>query len=112
MRFKKAWLKGNPEYGFDMKTSVIKIDEILHQERITTGKTKVMYEANLKTLPNGAFVIYNEKPHLLKDGKFYPWGPGGYHSPVSIPLTDTLPVLTPKSIVNMFSAGYVPQMGV
>jgi hypothetical protein len=111
-RFKEFWLKGNPQYGFNMKTPVAKIDDILQAERIAASKLKVTYEENLNALPNGTFVIYYDKPYLLKDHQLYLWAPGGYGKPIDLPKTDKLPVLTPRSFVNMFSAGYVPQMGV
>src|SRR5882757_4708468 len=31
VRFKAAWLRGNPEYGFDPKITIGKIDEVIHQ---------------------------------------------------------------------------------
>ncbi|HEY4334333.1 MAG TPA: hypothetical protein VGM89_00505, partial [Puia sp.] len=37
VRFKRAWLKGNPAYGFDEKTRIGAIDEVLHAERVTDG---------------------------------------------------------------------------
>ncbi|MDB5149877.1 MAG: hypothetical protein JWQ57_3897 [Mucilaginibacter sp.] len=111
-RFKEFWLMGNPKYGFDMKTPVSKIDDILQAERIAADKSKVTYEENTKDLPNGTFVIYNEKPHLLKDGQLYLWSPAGYEKGIALPDVGKLRVLTPPSFVNMFSAGYVPQMGV
>src|SRR3954469_22149992 len=43
--FKAAWLKGNPQYGFTIKTSINKIDEIIHAERIDSNGKKVTYEA-------------------------------------------------------------------
>src|SRR5262245_6320448 len=40
-RFKSFWIQGNPEYNFDMKTSVHQIDKIIHTERIGHEKSKV-----------------------------------------------------------------------
>ncbi|QTE37298.1 hypothetical protein J3L18_30055 [Mucilaginibacter gossypii] len=111
-RFKEFWLKGNPQYGFDMKTPVAKIDDILQAERITADKSKVTYQEKLKALPNGTFVIYDGKSHLLKDNQLYLWSPAGYLKGIRLPNVDIITVLTPRSIVNMFSAGYVPQIGI
>jgi hypothetical protein len=110
--FKKFWLKGNPQYGFTAKTPVTKIDEIIHSERVAADKTKVTYEENLKALPNGAFVVYQDKPYLFNNKQLYLWTPGGYEKPINLPQIDKLPVLTPRSIVNMLSAGYEVQMGI
>lgn len=111
-RFKEFWIKGNPQYGFDMKTPVSKIDDILQAERIAADKSKVIYKENVKGLPNGTFVIYNEKPYLLKYEQLYLWSPAGYQKGIAPPDVDKLQVLTPRSFVNMFNAGYVPQMEV
>ncbi|MFC0512808.1 hypothetical protein ACFFGT_01315 [Mucilaginibacter angelicae] len=111
-RFKEFWIKGNPHYGFNIKTPVSKIDDILQTERIAADKSKVTYEENLKGLPNGTFVFYDEKPYLLKDGQLYLWSPAGYQKGIMMPDVGKLLVLTPQSFVNMFNAGYVPQMGI
>ncbi|WP_183558939.1 hypothetical protein [Mucilaginibacter sp. SP1R1] len=111
-RFKDFWIKGNPEYGFTMKTLIGKIDAIIHAERIAADKSKVTYEENLNKLPDGAFVLYEHKPYLIKRGKIYLWTPFGYEKSLDLPQTDKLPVLTPRSVINTFSAGYVPQMAV
>jgi hypothetical protein len=111
-RFKTFWLKGNPQYGFNMKTPVAKIDDIIQSERIATDKSKVTYQGNVKALPDGTFVSYNDKAYLLKDSKMFLWSPAGYGKPIDLPGVEKVAVLTPKSIVNMFNVGYVPQMSV
>lgn len=111
IRFKEMWLKGNPQFGFTMKTPIADIDAIIHRERMASGKSKQTYEADLNSLPNGAFVIFNNKPHLINGGKLHPWSPAGYGKPINFPEIKKITVLTPQSIVNAFSAGYTPQMG-
>jgi len=107
-RFKMYWLKGNPEYGFDMKTAVTKIDDILQRERIAADKTKVTYEESLDVLPDGTFITYQNNPYLVKAKQLHLWTPAGYETPIPFPVLDKVQVLTPKSFVNMFAAGYVP----
>jgi len=109
--FKAAWLAGNPEFGFDKKTSISMIDEILHSERIDHDDKKVVHEWNVKDLPDGAFVLYNDVPFLLAGGLFHEWSPFGYKEGIKLPLLKTITVLTPPSIINAFRAGYRPQMG-
>jgi hypothetical protein len=111
IHFKEMWLKGNPQYSFTMKTPVADIDAIIQRERMAPDKTKQTYEANLKELPDGAFVIFDNEPHLVKAGKLHKWSPAGYGKPANFPEVEKITVLTPPSIVNAFSAGYVPQMG-
>ncbi|WP_083227977.1 hypothetical protein [Mucilaginibacter sp. PPCGB 2223] len=110
-RFKAAWLAGNPAYGFDEKTSIHQIDDIIHRERIGKNKSKITYMDDVTTLPDGAFVLVNEQPYLVANGGLYLWTPFGYEDKIAFPANSMLEVLTPRSIVNTFSAGYLPQMG-
>jgi hypothetical protein len=109
--FKELWLKGNPQYGFTMKTPVAAIDNIIHKERITQEKKKQTYQANIKELPDGAFVVFNNAPYLVKAYKIHKWSPAGYDQPIDLPNTENITILTPQSILNAFRAGYLPQMG-
>jgi hypothetical protein len=104
-RFKFSWLKGNPEYGFDKKTSIKEIDAILHEERIDRGE-KVKHKEKLKNLPNGIFIEYNDEAYLLRDNKIYKWMPAGYAQWIALPAVKEVIVLTPRSVVNMIRAGY------
>jgi hypothetical protein len=108
-RFKILWLKANPEYGFDQKTSIKEIDAMLDKERIRPDKSKVTFEEDADKLPNGTFVLFDEKPCLLWDGSVYPWTPFGYEPGMPLPDAKKLTVLTPRSVVRTFRAGYVPQ---
>jgi hypothetical protein len=111
IHFKEMWLKGNPRYGFTIKTPVADIDAIIQRERITAGNTKQSYRAGLKDLPDGTFVVFKNAPHVINAGKLHKWSPAGYDTPVDFPVIEKVIVLTPRSIVNTFSAGYIPQMG-
>jgi hypothetical protein len=108
--FKTAWLKGNPEYQFNDKTGFGNIDDIIHAERIDKYGHKINFKAALKDLPSGAFIEYNGEPYVLADKKIYNWTPFGYKPGEPLPDIDEVTVLTPKSIINTFSAGYQPQM--
>jgi hypothetical protein len=109
-RFKHAWLKGNPEYNFNEKTSIREIDKILHQERIGRDQSKITFEANPADLPDGSFVLFNQSPFLVFDNRLFQWAPFGYENGIAMPEIDVLPVLTPRSVVNAFRAGYVPSI--
>ncbi len=111
-RFKAAWLKGNPQYGFTIKTPIREIDAIIHAERITPAKQKVTFEAHPGALPSGCFVLYNKEPYLVKDNTMYLWAPFGYETKLPLPTSGHISVLTPRSVVNALQAGYIPQMAV
>jgi len=107
-RFKTAWLQGNPQYGFEAKVAIGKIDEITHAERIDSKGSKVIYLAPVDELPDGAFVLMNSEPYLLADSQLHHWTPFGYDGTIDLP-KDNVTVLTPRSTVQAFRAGYVPQ---
>jgi hypothetical protein len=109
-RFKTAWLKGNPEYGFDEKTPIGKIDDILHQERMDKKGGKGTYEAEIRDLPDGTFIEIGGKAYLVADNHIFGWTPFGYEKGQELTQEQQVNVLTPKSTVNTFRAGYIPQM--
>jgi hypothetical protein len=111
-KFKSLWLKGNPEYNLDAKTSIQKIDEVIHKERTNKDRSKVTFREDTDNIPNGTFILINRDPFLVLNGLMYLWSPFGYEKGVSLPDTDILTVLTPVSVVNTFRAGYVPQIAV
>jgi len=111
-RFKQYWLLGNPAYHFNEKTSINEIDTILHRERMGAGNFKVTFSADMSELPDGTFVLLDEKPFLIKGDWLYAWTPAGYETGIVRTNKKEATVLTPASVVNAFSAGYVPQMKV
>jgi hypothetical protein len=107
--FKSFWLKGNPNFHCDGKTLIGHIDHILHKERIDAKKEKVIFEADGEQLVNGAFVLFERDAYLYWNRLFHMWSPFGYDRAVILP-GKKFNVLTPRSIVNTFKAGYVPQI--
>ena len=113
LRFREAWLRGNPDAGCDDTTSMSVIDRIIHSERVTPTREKVTYPSLLAGLPDGVFVSLPELPTealLIKDGLMYPWQPEGYGKPMPVVPGRTVVVLTPHSIVNAIIAGYRPSV--
>ncbi len=111
-RFRSCWVKGNPGHGFDETTSIREIDNILHQERIDSNKAKPTYAANIEDLPDGVVVVYEGKPSLVAGAFVFPWSPFGYDDGIARSGLGRVQVLTPRSMVNAFRAGYRPQMAV
>jgi hypothetical protein len=108
--FKSFWLKGNPEYNFDEKTHIGEIDKILQKERIDRQKGKITFEERPDNLPNGTFIVFDNKPYLVLDQLIFLWTPFGYEKSIALPDIEKVIVLTPRSIVNTLRAGYLPQM--
>tara|TARA_R110002126_G_scaffold161549_12_gene309407 strand:+ start:2434 stop:3063 length:630 start_codon:yes stop_codon:yes gene_type:complete len=108
--FKAAWIFANVEAP-DIKLSVQQIDDVLHKERVTKGAQKVIYTAQLSDLPSGTFVEFDDKPNLLWHKVLYLWSPEGYKkSDITVPAIDDVKVLTPASIVNIYSNGFAPEV--
>ncbi|SEJ35697.1 hypothetical protein SAMN05216327_1093 [Dyadobacter sp. SG02] len=107
-RFKRCWTEGNPEHGFDLKTPIAQIDQVLHQERIN-GKTKVTFQAAIDKLPDGVFISHGSQPYLKMADKLHLWTPFGYET-TSLFLDSYVEVLTPPSLVSTIAAGYDPQI--
>lgn len=107
--FKTFWLKGNPEYGFDQKTHIKEIDLVLDRERISSDKSKVTFEEDVDSIPNGTFILIDNKAWLFWDKLLYLWSPFGYEPGMVLPDIKRVTVLTPRSVVNAFRAGYVPK---
>lgn len=110
VRFKTFWLKGNPGYNFNEKTLIHEIDEVLHKERINGDGTKVTFTESPTSLPNGTFILSEGFPFLIRDGFIFRWTPFGYEKEIPLPPLTEVTVLTPKSIVSAFRAGYEPQI--
>ena len=55
--FKTLWLKGNPHYHFTEKTSIQKIDQIIHHERMNRDKIKVTHTERSTDIPDGTLVL-------------------------------------------------------
>ncbi|MBN8856473.1 MAG: hypothetical protein J0H07_31755 [Sphingobacteriales bacterium] len=110
VRFKSCWTKGNPEYGFSVKTPIGEIDKILHGERIDACGQKVTYEALLQELPDGTFIELEGRAWLVANGHVHGWTPFGYEKGRALPSGQRVKVLTPRSVVNAFRAGYIVQI--
>lgn len=112
-RFRECWVRGNPEYGFTSKVLIGEIDNILQQERIDKDGKKVMYqETQLSNLPDGVFILLQEEPYLLYNKILHRWTPFGYEDRIALSTIkeDQFLVLTPRSVVNTFLAGYTPSV--
>lgn len=111
-RFKLFWLKGNPGMGFDKTTSIKEIDEVLHKERITKSGARQVYEEQFKNLPDGTFILIKDRAFLVEGKRIFRWTPYEYKAGPVLSAHKNVAVLTPRSIVNTFKAGYCPQVQV
>ena len=86
------------------------MDAVIHAERLERGGGKRTYEAPLSSLPEGTFVEHEGRPHLVRDGRLFPWSFGGYGPGRDLDPSTTVRVLTPESIVRTIRSGFVPEI--
>ncbi|MCP9751225.1 hypothetical protein [Ferruginibacter sp. HRS2-29] len=110
IKFKSFWVKANAGYSFDMKTPVGKIDEIIHQERISEDGSKKTSKIAAGDIPDGTFILQDNNPYLVWNKKMYRWSPEGYGKAIPLPATKEITALTPGSIIKAFREGYLPQI--
>ena len=85
------------------------IDERLHRERLDpAGRSRRLHEAPIDSLPDAAFVMYGDTPHVLVGGNLLRWTPGGYVGRRSRPPRGRVEVITPPSLVGVLRAGWDP----
>lgn len=85
------------------------IDRRLHAERLT-GRAKRTYRAELGSLPDGTFITLDGTAWLVWGESLFAWSAGGYTSRRPRPRRLEVEVLTPRSIVAVFAAGYRPSI--
>lgn len=77
------------------------IDLVLHGQR-TGSRPRVP----VASLPDGAFVLLEDEPHLVVDGAVRRWTPRGYGAARSAPKTAAL--ITPQLLVPVLAEGWSP----
>ncbi|MBC3808495.1 hypothetical protein H8K52_14215 [Undibacterium seohonense] len=109
--FKLRWQQANSEDGDTNGIKVELIDTQMHAERTKRDGTKVTYQTKLGELPDGVFISIDGIALLKWNNKLFEWSASGY-----IERFETFPdelvvdVLTPRSVVGVIRAGYIPQV--
>jgi hypothetical protein len=106
--FRRAWAMANPALAGDATPKVDVIDNALHRERIDQNGRKVTYQSPINDLPDGTFIIWHDRPHLLWAGMLRLWTHNGYGEPIPKPTNQPVIVLTPSSTVQALGQGYRP----
>ena len=78
------------------------IDDQLHAERLDphTGGRR-LHRAAFGELPDGSFVMRDDKPWLVLGDRLLAWSPGGYRERSPRPARGTATVITPPSLVAL-----------
>jgi hypothetical protein len=77
------------------------IDERLHAERLGARPAVAPRE-----LPDGAFVLHDGEPWLVRGGRLLRWTPAGYDARIAPPPTAEL--ITPPTLVEVLRRGWDP----
>jgi hypothetical protein len=83
------------------------IDEQLHGERVQLGGGRRLHPgAAVADLPDGAFVLREGVPWLVRQDALLRWLPGGYVERVSRPGRGRVTLVTPPSLVEILRRGW------
>ena len=90
------------------QTGADAIDAQLHEERVDPGtRGHRLHEAEFDRLPDGAFVLLEDVPHVVAGPDLLRWTPGGYVAGVPRP-GGRATVVTPPSLVEVLRGGWDP----
>ena len=85
------------------------IDERLHGERLDPAtRGRRLHETPFRDLPDGAFVMRDDKPCLVLGNQLLAWSPGGYTDRSPRPARATATVITPPSLVALLRTERAP----
>lgn len=106
--FVDAWCEvhGRPEGRRSVPQS---IDKMLHAARISRNGEKITFQAKPTELPDGTIFILDEAPILRWKGSFLRWSFSGYEH-AEATHSDDVRVLTPQPLVDLYSAGWTPEV--
>lgn len=103
-RFRAAWAAA---HGPAPKAA--EIDRILHASRLE-GRAQRRHHSDIATLPDGAFILTDTGPALVRKARLHPFTTAGYGPPRHRPGGGTVTVLTPEPLVAVLRAGYAPTL--
>jgi hypothetical protein len=101
-RFGEIWRELHPgQRGADA------IDAQLHVERFDhNARAQRHHRTRIDDLPDGAFVIHDERPWLVRGDELLRWSPAGYDARAERPTQTTATVVTPPSLVEVLRTGW------
>ena len=105
VRFGEIWTELHPgAAGAD------EVDAHLHTERLAEdGAKRRLHIAEAATLPDGAFVLHRNAPHLAFGQRLLRWTPAGYAKGERRP-HGRVTLITPPTLVAVLHAGWEPEV--
>lgn len=103
--FAAAWARAT---GKDKRPSAPEMDQVLHGQRLD-GHAKRLHRLAGQDLPDGATVMLEGEAFAVSGKELLRWTPLGYDMRRERPRSGQIDVLTPPSILDVLSEGYVPR---
>jgi hypothetical protein len=102
--WREAWTKATGVRAFapDM-------DACLHKARVRRDRSQVRHAAVADSLPAGAFLLWQDRPHLVTARGIHPYSPEGYGAPLTRP-EGMVTVLTPEPTIAVLRHGFRPEL--
>ncbi len=105
--FATLWARSEGRAG---RATAGDMDDVLQPERVDGEGRKVVWRGELASLPSGAFVRVEGRPHVVLASWLLEWSTEGYTTTRRRPESAMVDVITPRSIVAVLSAGYCPSL--
>jgi hypothetical protein len=101
-RFAAIWRELHPgQVGADA------MDAQLQSERVDAAtRAQRHHEAPIDGLPDGAFVMNEDRPWLVRGAELRRWSPAGYDARATRPSATSATVITPPSLLAVLRAGW------
>jgi hypothetical protein len=105
--FRAAWQAARQ---LDAPPSAAAMDAVLHTDRRAGPHRKRTFRADIRDLPDGAFVELDGEAFLVMGDRLLAWSAEGYRQPRVRPPSGGVTVLTPAASVAVLRAGYRVQL--
>lgn len=90
------------------QTGADAIDAGLHAERAADDRSQRHHDAALDALPDGAFVLYGDAPHLVLGDSLLRWSVVGYVERTPRPSGATARLITPPPLLEVLRTDWRP----
>lgn len=94
--------------AFSGNLRAVEMDAVLHAERLN-GRVKRLHPVRMNDLPDGAFIVQDSAPHLVRGDTILPYTPDGYLT-AKARGDGVVMALTPPSLLTVLAGGYTPTL--